>query len=58
MTRNRNFFTLPRQGNGRDHAGYGLSSRPVAENVRDPWMRATLFGAAMIAAYFVWQFLR
>jgi len=23
--RNRDFFALPRQGNGRDHAGYGLS---------------------------------
>ena len=57
---NRDYFARPMQGNGRDHHGYGHGVGPIMNDQppRDPWMRWTLIGAALIVAYFIFQFLR
>lgn len=59
---NRDYFTRPIQGNGRDYYGYGQSlsakeRKRLARNYnRVPPM--LWFAIAVMAAYFIWQFTR
>jgi hypothetical protein len=53
---NRDYFTRPIQGNGRDHHGYGNTRLHHERAPRDPWTKPVLIFAGLIAAYFIWQF--
>ena len=54
---NRDYFTKPLQGGGRNDPGYGRSNL-YREPEPDPWIRPVLFFGAIILAYFIWQFSR
>lgn len=55
---NRDYFTRPNQGNGRDHHDYDRGSLGRRRPPRDPWMKPMLIAGALIALYFIWQFCR
>ncbi|MGL5735482.1 MAG: hypothetical protein ACRCYS_11500 [Beijerinckiaceae bacterium] len=54
---NRDYFSKPLQGGGRNQADYGRCNFDQKRK-HDPWMKPTLYGCAFIAAYFLLQFLR
>lgn len=56
MNKNRDYFTRPYQGSGRDHHDYGNTH--LGKPPRDPWMRPTLIGVGLVVLYFAWQFAR
>lgn len=55
---NRDYFTKPIQGGGRESYDYGRTRLHRERPPRDPWMKPTLFFVAAVALYFIWQFLR
>lgn len=56
---NRDYFTRPNQGNGRDHHGYGHGVGPITGERREPILPGWAWiSAAAIALYFLWQFTR